>query len=361
MHNHYRTLGLTNAASTAEIRRAYRILARRYHPDVNPNGDTEELFKQIALAYSVLSDLEKKQQYDLDLKQSSESFQETFERAQDALKRNQQAKAYAGNKRPTSAKNANQPKAAQEKKKESELKAPTTQSSKYLALTKKIKPVFFSLSTKLGSLPQILNRLERAAKTAGHRSKQSQPGESSTVINQVAILELSISMVDAISGVKKSVDISSTANASRKVSVTIPPGVQTGSIVRFRSKERENEEIVIVIRIENHPWLSLGERGLTMEVPLTVGEAIDGGKVQVPSFGDPLLVTVEPGTQSGREVRLKGQGLTRRDGTRGDLYIRFVVKIPDSRLPTEVRSVTEMLAESYSRGVRAHLPKGILE
>jgi molecular chaperone DnaJ len=98
-----------------------------------------------------------------------------------------------------------------------------------------------------------------------------------------------------------------------------------------------------------------------MEVPLTFAEAIEGTKVLVPSFGDPLLVTVEPLTQSGKEVRLKNQGIFNRDGTRGDLFIKFVVKIPDRELPQEMRAVGELIGEAYSRDVRSHLPKRILE
>jgi len=353
MQNHYKTLGLTNAASTAEIRRAYRILARRYHPDVNPNRDTEAQFKEIALAYAVLSDPEKKQQYDLELKQSSESFHETFDRAREALKRNQQARAYARPQKPNTS-------TASAQQKESGTPKPPprpTSTSAYTALKQAVKPALAGLS----ALPGAFAKLQQAARGAVFKGKATPHEQNGGVIGQVAILELSISMIDAICGMKKTVEISESPNSTRKISVSIPPGVQTGSIVRFRSKEREREEIILVIRVESHPWLSMGDRGLTMEVPLTVGEAIDGGKVQVPSFGDPLLVTVEPGTQSGREVRLKGQGLTRRDGTRGDLYIRFLVKVPDAPLPAEVRSVTELLAESYSRSVRAHLPKRIIE
>jgi DnaJ-class molecular chaperone len=359
MQNYYKTLGLTNAASSAEIRRAYRILARRYHPDVNPNRDTEELFKGIALAYSVLSDPEKKQQYDLELKQSAESFHETFDRAREALKRNQQARAYSRSQRSNTSKEASdtKPSSQANESSESKPKLRPTPSLTYTALKRAVTPALAGLS----ALPGALTRLHKAARKARSRYASRLQEPTDGVISQIAILELSISMVDAICGMKKTVELSEKPHSTRKISVSIPPGVQTGSIVRFRSKEREREEIVLVIRVENHPWLSLGDRGLTMEIPLTIGEAVDGGKIQVPSFGEPLLVTVEPATRSGTEVRLKGQGLTHRDGTRGDLFIRFVVQIPDSPLLAELRSVTELLAESYSRNVRAHLPKRIIE
>lgn len=98
-----------------------------------------------------------------------------------------------------------------------------------------------------------------------------------------------------------------------------------------------------------------------MEIPLTISEAIQGGKIQVPSLGDPLLVTVEPNTQSGHEVRLKSQGIFKADGTRGDLFIRFILKLP---LPVNGETAIPNGMEydpHYSVSVRQHLPKTILE
>jgi DnaJ-class molecular chaperone len=354
MQNHYKTLGLNNAASAAEIRRAYRVLARRYHPDVNPNGNTEALFKEIAHAYSVLSDPEKKQQYDLELKQSTESFNDTFERAQEALKRNQRARAYA-KQRHTKEPNSSRP--ADSFQEGGGAQKPG--SSKPVATrARRLAPTLPHLS----DLPKVaLGGIRRALVGLGLDSKLRSPGLSGTTVGQLALMELSVSMQDAIRGARKAVELADSEGVTRKVSVTIPPGVRSGSIVRLRSKERPSEEIVVIIRVENHSWLSLADRGLTMEIPLTIGEAIDGAKVQVPSFGDPLLVTVQPGTQSGKEVRLKGQGVFNRDGSRGDLFIRFIVRIPDSPLSSEVRSTTELLSEAYTKDVRSHLPKRLVE
>lgn len=374
MQSHYKTLGLTNAASIAEIRRAYRILARRYHPDVNPNKNTESLFKEIANAYAVLSDPEKRKQYDIDLAQSIESFEETFKRAEEALKRSQRAAAYARGsarsqtekQRQNQTKNQTYTKPPQKPSAtspEEPLKGPkvaTRQSprAKKSALRNWLETPTVSRLTTLSQ--SAISQLTKTLSTR-HRGATA---KTNTPVGALALVELSVSIEDAIRGVRKTVEIGESGDDSRKVSVTIPPGVRTGNIVRLRSKDT-NQEIVVVIRVETHSWLSLGERGLTMEIPLTIGEAIEGGKVQVPSFGDPLLVTVEPRTQSGKEVRLKGQGLFHRDGSRGDLYIRFTVKIPDTPLPQtpsprEGRSITEALAQSYSRDIRAHLPKRLI-
>lgn len=358
MQNHYKTLGVTNAASIAEIRRAYRVLARRYHPDVNPGGDGGELFKEIALAYSILSDPEKKLQYDVELKQSSESFSETFDRAHEALRRNQRAAAYAREQKATEeAHNRVKPKPTTgTSRPHKTIKKPVSKPSTASVLSKSSRT-----KTALDSLVRTPQRAAQALRQAALLVRNSVKRETLPTLGQLAVIELSISIEDAIRGTRRAVEIGDSATGTRKVSVTIPPGVRTGSVIRLRSKERPNEEVVLLIKVEQHPWLSLAERGLTMEIPLTVPEAIEGTKIQVPSLGDPLLVTVEPLTQSGREVRLKNQGIVNRDGTRGDLYIRFIVKIPSQPLPDEIRSLSELLAEVYTTPVREHLPIKILE
>jgi DnaJ-class molecular chaperone len=343
MQNHYKTLGVTNAASALEIRRAYRVLARRYHPDVNPDGDDGDLFKAIATAYEVLSDPEKRKQYDLQIGQSTESLSEAFDRAQETLRRNQRAKAYA--KQQGAAEKLKRPQASPRPTRNSGFKAPIKEHASTSTLTKIV-----------GTPSRAIARVRAVA--ARVRDKRAR---KSTIPTKTAVIELSVSIADAIRGTRRAVEISDMARNPRKISVLIPAGVRTGSVITFRSKERPQEEIVLVITVEAHPWLSLGERGLTMEIPITIGEAIDGAKVQVPSLGDPLLVTVEPGTQSGKEVRLKGQGLFNRDGSRGDLYIRFIVKIPSEPFPGEIKSLTELLAEKYTIPVRQHLPSKILE
>jgi DnaJ-class molecular chaperone len=174
-------------------------------------------------------------------------------------------------------------------------------------------------------------------------------------------MEVSLSIFEAIAGVRKTIEVAEKNGEIKKISVSIPPGVRQGSIVRLRSKENETEEIILVIRVAHHPWLSMSHRGLTLEVPITISEAISGAKVQVPSLGDPLLVTVEPGMQSGREVRLKGQGIPLADGSRGDLYIRFMIKAPPCAETPEVTAQLATLDALYELPVREHLPKSIMD
>lgn len=359
MQNHYKTLGLTNAATVAEIRRAYRILARRYHPDLNPGRDSEELFKEIAKAYTILSDPEKRAQHDLELERATESLSQTFDRAHEAFRRNQQKHAYAKAQR--EAPKSEKPKQEQPKPKAQPAAAAAT---KEAPPQKKAPPVSPRKGGALDYLSRIAQESRTKLTTIQDRlfvRKRPAPAKPANTLSQLSLIEASVSIHDAIQGTRRTVEIPDDAAAPRKISVQIPAGVRTGSIIRFRRKEDPSEEIVVVVHVEHHPWLFISERGITMEIPLTVAEAIEGGKIQVPSLGDPLLVTVEPGTQSGREVRLKGQGIVHRDGSRGDLFIRFLVKIPTGSESEDLTTKGRTLTPHYPHPVRAHLPKSILE
>jgi molecular chaperone DnaJ len=374
MQSHYKTLGLTNAASSAEIRRAYRVLARRYHPDVNPDGDNDEIFKAIALAYSVLSDPEKRKQHDIDLKQSGESIQEAFERARETLRRNQSAAAYAEQQAPTQRTDNSTTQAtrsqratakphAQEQRKKTTPRPSSTKPMKdhrsdiSFAAGKTVLKASRAIKELAASPVRAVQGIKKALSYA--RSKVRL--HAIPTLKQLSVVEVSVSISDAIRGTRRTIEIAESSIERRKVSISIPPGVLTGGIIRLRSKEQTDSEIVAIIKVESHPWLSISERGLTMEIPLTISEAIEGAKIQVPTLGDPVLLTVEPLTQSGREVRLKGQGVFNRDGTRGDLFIRFQVKIPEKPLPCEFQSLSELLSELYPNPVRGHLPNRLLE
>lgn len=344
MSNHYKILGVTTAATAQEIRRAYRILARRYHPDLNPGESNAETFKKIAQAYAVLSDPGERQQYDAELDKSRESFSSAFDRAHREYRKNQ--RPYST--RPT-------PEAPREKPTPKKPESSPPHSDRPGTTTEKPKPRPSPLSelaeTSRKQLSVLKDRILRRSK------REKRPG---THVSGISLMEVSVSIFDAIQGVRRTVELTDASGKTRKISAHIPPGVRTGSIVRFRRKEEPAEEVILIIRVAHHPWLSMASKGLTMEIPVTVSEAIQGGKIQVPSLGDPLLVTVEPGIQSGSEVRLKGQGVRLSDGSRGDLFIRFLVRLPESPNAVGLKEKSAELAAYYGQNVRLGLPRSIL-
>lgn len=316
MPTHYQVLGITNASSEQEIKRAYRILARRYHPDVNPEGNTAEAFQRIAEAYATLSDKEKRKNYDLHLRNTQVAFQKSFEKAH---------KRYLRNKSESS----NATKTRHQK----------IQKNK-LALHHK---------TKLASAIKTSSRLIQRARRLISGSKSSSSSRA------ISVIELSLSVNDSLWGAKKAVDLSFHEDKPRKISVTIPPGVRSGSIIRFRNPNNHLEEIVIIVALESHPWLSISERGLLLEVPISLSEALYGAKIEVPTLIHPVRITLQPGTQSGTEVRLKNQGIINRNGERGDLYVRFWINLPSQSETSAMDPSIDSLLEDYGQTLREHL------
>jgi curved DNA-binding protein len=337
MHNYYRILGVSTAATNEEIRRAYRVLARRYHPDVNPGKSSEERFKQIAEAYAVLSDTNRRRQYDLELeKGSQESFTSAFERAHETYRKQQQRAASHQRVRPTATQQATGPHATGAK--------PTAKKEQRLGrIVRLSRDTFQKLRTRVTS------------KVTGR-----DPSTAPRVL-QVSLIEVSVSITEAITGVRRTVEVSDENGGQRKISVTIPAGVRSGSVVRFRRKEDPSEEVVLIVRVAAHPWMSMTHKGLTIEVPVSVSEAVQGARIQIPSLAEPLLVSVEAGTQSGQEVRLRNQGVAFRDGTRGDLFVRFLVKLPESPDAVGLKGKALELDPYYAKPVRQHLPKSLLQ
>ena len=285
MPNHYKTLGVTNASSEREIQRAYRTLARRYHPDVNPDGDTEATFQKIAEAYAILSDKEKRREYDLKLHNAHKTFEKSYEQAHRIYA--QHAKA----RKPVPPKQ--------------------TQSRNYKYLVMTLAPRMKQrVRESIKSVKKLRHRFTRTAKRS------------------VSIVELSISVFEALYGTKKAVNLSSGAEKPRKVSVSISAGARSGTMIRFRNPKDHQEEIVIIVTVESHPWISLSERGVNFEIPISIKEAVYGSKILVPTLQEPVRVTIEPDTHSGTEVRLRSQGLTKRSGEKGDLYLRYIIQLP---------------------------------
>ena len=358
MQDHYKILGLSSAATREEIRRAYRVLARRYHPDVNPGNATAEKFRQISRAYEVLSDPEKRKQYDSE-QETEEAFSSAFDRAHQAYRKQQSAAPKGPRATP------HQPSPNQQQTRQQAATPPPREEAKPQPKPQpKPEPKIVRTTTK--PPPSRVSGLRKTLEASLSRAKNilakpATPKPSHPTISSIALMEVSISVLEAIAGVRKTIEVAEKDGELKKLSISVPAGVRQGSIVRLRSKGNESEEIIVVVRVAHHPWLSISHRGLTIDVPITISEAIAGAKVQIPSLQDPLLITVEPGTQSGKEVRLKGQGIPLPDGTRGDLFARFLIKVPtSSEAPDSAAKLVE-IESLYQGSVRKHLPKSIMD
>lgn len=343
--NYYKTLGLNSSATADEVRRAYRVLARRYHPDVNPEKGSDEKFKAISQAYEVLSNTDKRAKFDLEFdRQQRSHLQAELKAYQDAARRagniyhNNRPKHYGYQRRPN-------------------LRVDESETTK--------KPNSPALPFYHKVLQFISSLMRKDLKTLFPRGSgkseilQQKHGQQVTA-NQILIIEVSISMIDALTGTKKTIEIGCDKQR-RKISVRIPAGVRTGSVVRLRSRSHPNEDLILIMRIASHPFISILPKGLVIEIPITLNEAISGAQVVVPTLRKPATVTVPPGTQSGSEIRLKGEGLNQENGERGDLFVRLMIHVPESPDAVGLKEKAKELDLYYGAQLRQRLPKSVLE
>lgn len=333
MNDFYRILGVNSSASVSDIRRAYRILARRYHPDVNPGAQTEELFRQIAEAYHVLSDTEQRQRYDALRLHAAAS-------ARSAAMRT--ARAYAAHS-VRSASSTESPRTPPESTK-TPRERPTAQ-PKPQASPRRSDPTISRSPTGRFTIRRMLSGL----------AQRVLPARAPLVY----IAELELTVPEAIRGIRKTIEVRA-ENEVRALPVHIPAGCLPDQVIKLRSKKRPNELIIVIIRHAPHPTFSLSRRGLTMEVPLTVHEALAEGSITVPTLTTPISVRIPRGTQSGSELRVPGKGipLSLDPRTRGDLYLRFRIVVPTS---ADAAQLAANLEPHYATPVRGELQARLRE
>jgi DnaJ-class molecular chaperone len=371
MQNYYEILGLNNSATHDEVKRAYRILARRYHPDVNPDKDSGDKFKLIAEAYRVLSDQKKKNEFDQDFerfqrKSAEQKYREYTKRAAEEFKaRSEEMSARSGAKAYEKA--SNQKVRSQPKKDSRRTAQPSTrqtpqQTAKTVLKNLKVlrqKATDF-LNTEIGAKGKKKSRGPIQQPRAAQPTEPP-PGHRTKSVRQVSIMEVSISMENAIFGVRKAIEIQE-RSGSRKVSVQIPPGTRPGAVIRMRSRNTRDEELVLIIRVAHHPFLTLAQKGLIVEIPITFNEALSGASISVPTLDDSVILKIPAGTQSGTELRLRGRGITLRDGGgREDLFFRVMIRLPDAAGAVGLKEKSAEIDKYYPEPVRTSIPSTLAE
>jgi curved DNA-binding protein len=314
--DYYATLGVAKTASDKEVKQAFRKLARKYHPDVNPGDKAAEArFKEINEAHEVLSDPEKRRKYD-ELGANWRMYEQAGPGAGDPFAGwNVNVGGSGGGYRTVSA---------------DELRDIFGTEDPFSDFFK----TFFGGGVRSGERRSTRGRASRARR--GRDVEQ----------------EIELSLEDAFQGVTRRLAIKHDGH-TRTVDVRIPAGVGDGSRVRVSGEGEQGQgdgssgDLYLRIRLHPHPMFTRKGPDLHVKLRVPVTTAVLGGEAEVPTItGRPLRLRVPATTQNGQVFRLKGHGMTQAGTTqdRGDLFATVEVELPKSLSP-EQRMHYEALAK----------------
>src|SRR5690348_3662844 len=277
--DYYEVLGVKRDASDDEIKKAYRKLARKFHPDLNPGDKTaESQFKQLQAAYDVLSNSEDRKLYD--------EYGENW----------RAVKAGAG--------------------------VPPPPGPEPRARGFNINDFDFGrFSTGGEGGFDIFEELFGGARGRGQRRGRDVEAE------------LELTLEEAHRGGRRTLQMQ-TAETPKTIDVNIPAGVREGSTIRLAGQGgagmdgSEPGDLYLHIRLRPHPAFTVKGDDLEVELPLAPWEAVLGANVEAPTIDGKVGVKVPAGARSGQRLRLRGHGLNKRSGGRGDEYARLKIVVP---------------------------------
>ena len=299
----YQILGVPRTATPEEVKKAYRRMAKQHHPDVNPgNKQAEERFKEASAAFEVLSDQKRRQLYD---EFGSDSLRSGFDAARaDEVRRWRRQGAPPGG-----------------------------------------QPFDFGDFASGGAggfdVGSIFEQIFGQA--AGRGGRGGHGRRAAAAAGEDLEAELELELKEAVLGGERDVRLD-----GRTLRVTIRPGLLDGARMRLAGQGGPGRhggppgDVLLRIRLRPHPLVKVDGKDLTLDLPLTVPEAVEGAEVELPTFDGKVRLVVPPGTQSGARLRLRGRGLPdSRGGARGDLYVVMKLVLPEAgeRLSKAVKAL----------------------
>ncbi|HKY64448.1 MAG TPA: DnaJ C-terminal domain-containing protein [bacterium] len=316
--DYYQILGVSPTANDAEIKKAYRKLAKQYHPDVN-KGDksAEERFKDISAAYDTLSDKKKRQEYDLmrtygggfgGMGGESHGFRGRPDGGFDFSTFTGPGGASAGQQG--------------------------------------------NIHFEYGDLGDLFGDIFGGGVKGGARGGGfGTRARGAPMRGADRTYSMEIDFLDAVRGMTSKIGLESGAGKSEKINVKIPAGVKTGSKIRLAGKGDPSPsggpsgDLFIEVKVRPHPYFSREGDDIYLQLPITIGEAVHGAQIEVPTVDGKLKMKIPAGTQGGQKFRLKGKGVVHRhDEGHGDQYV--VVQL---QLPPELDKESRNLIEEFTK------------
>lgn len=368
--DYYKILGVERSANADEIRKAYRKLARKYHPDINPgNRAAEEKFKEISLAHDVLGDPDKRKRYD---EFGEEGLSAGFDPEKARAYRSWQERSaqtsgfdsaqrgfddffgFGGLGEFLRSRGSTKPRARRGEDIETHMEINFLDAVRGFQTSFTIqRPMSCDVCNGTGlrnsgeskQCPECHGTGWKETRRGDMNLRQTCPkcqGSGKSTGNACASCQGSGRIVRA-----------------DRVRVNIPPGVETGKRIRVPGKGASgvgggpSGDLYIIPQVRPHHLFTRSGNDLTMELPITVGEAIRGASVKVPTPTGAVQVKIPVGAQSGQMLRVKGKGVQARGhSAAGDLYLRLMVRVPRDRVQ---REAIDKLEEAYGADVRKDL------
>lgn len=262
--DYYQILGVSRDAKPDDIRKAYRKLAKQYHPDINKEAGAEDKYKEINEAYEVLKDPDKREKYDrLGMNwQSGQDF----------------------------------------------TPPPGWGNGGHVEFNGDFSDFFQTLFGSSGGQFDMFRDIFGGAQAPVSKDTQA---EITLSLEQIA----------------KAGEVTLTLN-NRKIKTRLPKGITEGSKITLPGKSDKGGDIKLTIHAAPHAIFKLDGYDITREMKVPVWDAVLGRKISVETLDGNVNVTMPPGTQDGQKLRLRGKGLPKRDGTSGDMYVRVRIEIP---------------------------------
>ncbi len=310
--DYYKTLGVSRTASSEEIAKAYRKLARKYHPDLNPDdASAKKRFQEIQTAYDTLNEPEKRKMYD--------QFGPAYEQMGAG------GANYSGGNPFGGAGGA----------------------------SFDFNDLFGGGGKRAGGfggidLEDIMRQFGGGGGGRGSARSASAPGADLNA-------EIAIPLKLAVTGGTTSLQVDR-GGKLESIEVKIPAGIRDGKKIRLRGQGQAGlgsraGDLLLTVHFQPHPCFRVDGDNLELKLPITLGEATRGASVDIPTPGGTVSMKIPPNSSSGKRLRVRGQGLPRREGGAGDLYIELMIKLPDN-VDEESKAAIDRIEKSYTHSVR---------
>lgn len=320
--DYYATLGVSRSASAEDIQKAYRKLARKYHPDLNPDDPkAKEKFQQVQAAFDVLNDPKKREMFD--------RYGSAYESMGSGGPSPGARPWPGGGGGPGGPGPGGQP------------------------FEVDLEGLFGGGSG--GGFSDLFRQFGQRGKAGGGRRAAAPPSRGADLEH-----ELTVPFGTAVVGGEAQIAVRRADGRTETLQVKIPAGIEDGKKIRLRGQGEQSEDggpdgdILIRVVVAPHPHFRRHGKNLEITAPITLAEALRGAKIDLPTPHGTITLTVPPGSSSGKKLRVKGHGVKPASGAPGDLFAELEIVLP-KELSDADRDALATIADQYADNPRASL------